>query len=199
MNHNPSFALGSAVAYLLCTLEIVEQAEALGAEPTHLYMASGNKGHAGLVLGRKLLGKTFRTVAISQRYGDDRVSGALAGARAAADALGWDVPLVEADVESYDDYVGDAYGLPSPAALAAIALAARTEGVLLDPIYTGKAMAGLIDHAQTGRLGPESTVVFIHTGGQAALFAFKDEILAALDGEDAAAAEVPAAAAAARG
>jgi D-cysteine desulfhydrase/L-cysteate sulfo-lyase len=183
MNHNPSFALGSALAYVLCTLEIVEQSDALGLEPTHLYMASGNKGHAGLILGRTLLGKAFRTVAISQRYGEDRVSGALAGASAAADALGWEVPLSEADVESTDAYVGDAYGLPSPAALDAIALAARTEGLLLDPIYTGKAMAGLIDHARTGRLGPASTVVFIHTGGLPALFAFKDEVLATLDGE----------------
>jgi 1-aminocyclopropane-1-carboxylate deaminase/D-cysteine desulfhydrase-like pyridoxal-dependent ACC family enzyme len=180
MNHNPAFALGSALAYVLCTLEIVAQMAELGVEPTHLYMASGNKGHAGLILGRKLLGKEFRTVAISQRYGDDRVSGALAGARAAAEALGFDVALGEEDVESYDDYVGAAYGLPSPAALDAILLAARTEGLLLDPIYTGKAMAGLIDHTRSGRLGPDSVVVFIHTGGLPALFAFKDELLTAI-------------------
>jgi len=58
-------------------------------------------------------------------------------------------------------------------------LAARTEGLILDPIYSGKAMAGLIDHARRGLLGSESTVVFVHTGGLPALFAFKDEILAA--------------------
>jgi 1-aminocyclopropane-1-carboxylate deaminase/D-cysteine desulfhydrase-like pyridoxal-dependent ACC family enzyme len=144
-------------------------------------MTSGNKGHAGLVIGRKLLGQAFRTIAISQRRGDDRVPGALAGARDAARTLGWEVPLSEADVESYDEYVGVDYGVPSPEALAAIKLAARTEGLLLDPVYTGKAMAGLIDHARQGRLGKDDVVVFIHTGGLPALFAFKDEILASLE------------------
>jgi D-cysteine desulfhydrase/L-cysteate sulfo-lyase len=185
MNHAGAFALGSALAYLLCTLEIVEQTAALGLSPTHLYMTSGNKGHAGLVIGRKLLGASFRTVAISQRRGDDRVPGALAGARDAAQALGWDVPLTEDDVESYDTYVGAGYGLPTPDGLAAIRLAARTEGLLLDPVYTGKAMAGLIDHARQGLIGKDDVVVFIHTGGLPALFAFKDEILADLDGKDA--------------
>lgn len=181
MNHAPVFAIGSALAYLLCTLEIVEQMAAFGAEPTHLYMGSGNKGHAGLILGRYLLGERHRAIAISQHYADDRVSGALKGARDAARALGWEIELTEADVESYDDYVETAYGLPSPSGLAAIELAARTEGLLLDPIYSGKAMAGLIDHARRGLVGPESTVVFIHTGGLPALFAFKDEIIAALE------------------
>ena len=91
------------------------------------------------------------------------------------------MPLDESDVESYDQYVGEAYGVPTPEALAAIKLAARTEGLLLDPVYTGKAMAGLIDHARQGLLGQDDVVVFIHTGGLPALFAFKDEILADLD------------------
>ena len=185
MNHAGAFALGSALAYVLCTLEIVEQAAAVGVEPTHLYMTSGNKGHAGLVLGRTLLGKTFRTVAISQGRTADRVSGAVKGARDAAHALGWDVEIREDEVESHDDYVGPGYGQPSPDGLAAIELAARTEGLLLDPVYTGKAMAGLIDHARTGRLGSDDVVVFIHTGGLPALFAFKDEVLRALDSSSA--------------
>ena len=180
MNHAGAFALGSALAYVLCTLEIVEQAAALGVEPTHLYMTSGNKGHAGLILGRTLLGKSFRAVAISQGQTSDRVSGAIKGALDAAHALGWDVEVSEDDVESYDDYVGEAYGRPSPGGLAVIRLAARTEGLLLDPVYTGKAMAGLIDHARKGLLGGDSVVVFIHTGGLPALFAFKDELLRAL-------------------
>jgi D-cysteine desulfhydrase/L-cysteate sulfo-lyase len=179
MNHAASFAMGSAVAYVLCSLEIVEQMAALGIEPTHLYMASGNKGHAGLILGRKLLGKSYRTVAISQHYASDRVSGALAGARDALRALDWELPLGEEDVETYDDYVETAYGQPSPSGLEALKLCARTEALLLDPIYTAKAMAGVIDHARRGLLGRSDTVVFIHTGGLPALFAFKDELLSA--------------------
>ncbi len=180
MNHAGAFALGSALAYLLCSLEIVEQLAAVGQEATHVYMASGNKGHAGLILGRILLGKTFRPIAISQNRTTDRVSGAMQGVQDAAHALGWDVSVSEADVESYDDYVETAYGQPSPSGLAAIRLAARTEGLLLDPIYTGKAMAGLIDHARTGRLGGESVVVFVHTGGLPALYAFPEEVLAGI-------------------
>ncbi len=183
MNHAGAFALGSALAYLLCTLEIVEQLAALGPEATDLYMASGNKGHAGLIAGQKLLGKRFRTVAISQRFDDDRIPGALSGARDALATLGWDLlqDLTPQDVESYDDYVGEAYGAATEGSLEAMRLAARAEGLLLDPVYTGKAMAGLIDHAERGVVGQHSTVVFIHTGGLPAIFAFKDEIIDWLD------------------
>ncbi|MBV9358647.1 MAG: pyridoxal-phosphate dependent enzyme [Chloroflexi bacterium] len=177
MNHASGFAVGSALAYVLCTLEIAEQAKAHGVEPTHLYMASGNKGHAGLIAGAKLLGLPWRPVAISQHYADDRVSGALSGARQALAALGWEMDLDERDVESYDAYVETAYGEPSPGGMEALRLAARTEGLILDPIYTGKAMAGLIDHARAGRLTANDTVVFIHTGGLPALFAFKEDVL----------------------
>jgi 1-aminocyclopropane-1-carboxylate deaminase/D-cysteine desulfhydrase-like pyridoxal-dependent ACC family enzyme len=180
MNHSHAFAVGSALAYVLCTLEIVEQAAALGVEPTHLYMASGNKGHAGLIVGRKLLGQRFRTIAISQHYADDRVSGALDAAREALAMLGWQADLDESDVESYDDYVETAYGEPSPRGLEAMRLAARTDGLMLDPVYTAKAMAGVIDHARRGLLDASSTVVFVHTGGLPAMFAFKDEIVASL-------------------
>ena len=103
---------------------------------------------------------SFRTIAISQHYADDRVSGALQGAREALGLLGWQMELTEADVESYDDYVETAYGAPSPRGLQAMRLAARTDGLILDPIYTAKAMAGLIDHTRRGLLGPDSTVVF---------------------------------------
>jgi L-cysteate sulfo-lyase len=181
MNHAGAFAMGSAVAYLLCTLEIVEQLSALGLDPTDLYLASGNKGHAGLILGKKLLGKTFRTVAISQRFGTDRIPGALNGASDALRALGWELDLGAEDVESYDDYVGKAYGEPTDAGLEAMRLAARSEGLILDPVYTGKAMAGLVDQARNGVIGHDSTVVFIHTGGLPAIFAFKDEIIGWLD------------------
>jgi 1-aminocyclopropane-1-carboxylate deaminase/D-cysteine desulfhydrase-like pyridoxal-dependent ACC family enzyme len=181
MNHAGTFSIGSALAYLLCSLEISEQADAVNADITHIYLCSGNKGHAGLILGRKLLGRSYRTIAISQHYADDRVSGALAGARDALALLGWQTDLSESDVESFDDYVDTAYGQPSPRGLAAMRLAARTEGLMLDPIYTGKAMAGLIDHAERGLLGSESTVVFVHTGGLPAMFAFSEAIIQSLD------------------
>lgn len=177
MNLAASFARGSALAYLLCAVELLEQSQALGVTPTHLYMASGSKGYAGLVLAKKLLDERFTPIAISQRYGDDLVSGALKGARDAAHALGWDVALTEEDFHISTDFVGSGYGQVTSAGLDAIRWAARREGLLLDPIYTGKAMAGLREHARQGQLPPESIVVFIHTGGLPALFAYKDEII----------------------
>jgi 1-aminocyclopropane-1-carboxylate deaminase/D-cysteine desulfhydrase-like pyridoxal-dependent ACC family enzyme len=108
------------------------------------------------------------------------VSGALSGARDALHLLGWHMHLDKSDVESYDDYVETAYGEPSPRGLEAMRIAARLEGLILDPIYTAKAMAGLIDHARRGTLDAHSTVVFVHTGGLPAMFAFKDEILQSL-------------------
>lgn len=180
MNLAESFARGSALAYLLCTLEIVSQSAAIGVSPTHLYMASGNKGYAGLVLGKKLLGAAFHPIAISQRYGDDLIPGAIQGARDAAAALGWDVGIEADEIHISTDYVGPSYGIPTEEGMAAIKWAAHHEGLLLDPIYTGKAMAGLVDHAHRGRLNPESVVVFIHTGGLPALFAYKNEIIDSL-------------------
>jgi 1-aminocyclopropane-1-carboxylate deaminase/D-cysteine desulfhydrase-like pyridoxal-dependent ACC family enzyme len=147
-----------------------------------MYMSSANKGHSGLVAARALFGRSFRAVAISHRLSDQRISGAIEGARLALDALGYDAHVDSSDAESYDEYVGEGYGVPSQASLQAIRLAAESEGLLLDPIYTGKAFAGLIDHARLGRLGKSDTVVFIHTGGQPALFAWKDEIIEFLTG-----------------
>ena len=80
------------------------------------------------------------------------------------------------DIVNHDDYVGEGYGIVTPAGLAALKLVARTEGIILDPIYTAKAMAGLIDHIRQGRIGPGEAVVFVHTGGTPALFAYADDL-----------------------
>ena len=73
-------------------------------------------------------------------------------------------------------YVGEGYGIPTAACLEAITLLAHQEGIFLDPVYTGKAMAGLIDHVRQGTLDPAGTVVFLHTGGTPALFAYVDQL-----------------------
>jgi 1-aminocyclopropane-1-carboxylate deaminase/D-cysteine desulfhydrase-like pyridoxal-dependent ACC family enzyme len=74
---------------------------------------------------------------------------------------------------AYDEYIGRAYAVPTPQGKEAILLAARTEGLILDPVYTGKAMAGLIDLARKGEIGRGRPVVFWHTGGAAGLFAYE--------------------------
>jgi 1-aminocyclopropane-1-carboxylate deaminase/D-cysteine desulfhydrase-like pyridoxal-dependent ACC family enzyme len=81
-----------------------------------------------------------------------------------------------AELEVDDRFVGKGYGVPTPEGLAAIRLLARLEGLLLDPVYTGKAMAGLVAMVREGRFGADENVVFLHTGGWPALFAYKEEL-----------------------
>lgn len=77
-------------------------------------------------------------------------------------------------VECFDDYVGPGYSLPTDSMIEAVTLLARTEAILLDPVYSGKACAGLIDQVRKGRFAPGSNVLFLHTGGSPALYAYED-------------------------
>jgi D-cysteine desulfhydrase len=81
------------------------------------------------------------------------------------------VPLIE------ETYVGEAYGVPSEGCIAAIRRLAAAEGLIIDPVYTGKAFAGMLDLAERGELGDDDPVIFVHTGGQPALFALGDALL----------------------
>ena len=98
-------------------------------------------------------------------------------ANEAAELLGIDTRLQPDQLEITEDYVGTGYGAVTPECLEAIALLARTEGILLDPAYTGKSMAGLIDHVSRDRFKREQNVVFVHTGGTPALFAYNEELI----------------------
>ena len=101
-------------------------------------------------------------------------------ANSAADLLGLDTRVTEADIQNTDDYIGQAYGYLTPEGIDALKLVAKTEGIFLDPVYTAKAMACLIDHIQKGKLGRDDTVIFLHTGGTPALFAYHEELVADL-------------------
>ena len=76
------------------------------------------------------------------------------------------------DIEANDSYFGEAYGIPTAGMKEAVGLLAETEAVLLDPVYSGKAMSGLIDLVRKGCFGKDENIVFVHTGGQAGLFAY---------------------------
>jgi D-cysteine desulfhydrase len=91
-------------------------------------------------------------------------------------SLGLDLSFVDEDFIVHDDYLGEGYGKMGPPEREAIRLAARTEGLLVGPVYTGRAMAGLIDLIRRGVFGPDETVLFWHTGGTPALFAYADEL-----------------------
>jgi 1-aminocyclopropane-1-carboxylate deaminase/D-cysteine desulfhydrase-like pyridoxal-dependent ACC family enzyme len=96
--------------------------------------------------------------------------------RAAAQLLDLNVRLVPDEIVNTEEQVGESYGLLTPACVEAVELLASTEGIFLDPVYTAKAVAGLIEWSRTGRLGAGSTVVFLHTGGTPALFSYAGEL-----------------------
>jgi L-cysteate sulfo-lyase len=82
--------------------------------------------------------------------------------------------LARSSVQANCDYVGDGYGIPTPAMVEAVSLLATTEGILLDPVYSGKGMAGLIDLIRKGHFAKDQNVVFLHTGGSVSLFGYPD-------------------------
>ena len=104
-------------------------------------------------------------------------------ANRAAERLGIATRIAPAEIDNRDGYVGPGYGRSSEASLEALRLAARTDALLLDPVYTSKAMAGLIDAVRRGELTRDDTVIFLHTGGLPAAFAWRDDILRASGAE----------------
>lgn len=191
LNTASMFARAPALAYVEALLEIRDQLGALSLD--FLYMCSGSKGAAGLLLGQRLTVERARIVAVSATHGHGDARAATARiANETAALLGWtDIHIVAADVDLTTDYVGEAYGIPTAAGNAAIHYLARMEGILLDPVYSGKAFAGLLDHVRSGRVPRGARVVFIHTGGQPALFSFGRDLVAAAGASPAATAGTP--------
>ncbi len=172
LNDNPLFDIASAAAYLEATLEVLEQLAAENLAPSCFYMSSSGKGQAGLILAQRLTGLGFRVhgvTATSEFHLPSRTAGI---ANETARALGLDLVVTEEEIVNFGDFVGAGYGLPSEAGTEAVKLFARTEGVILDPIYTGKAAAGLVAHVRAGRFGEKDVIVFVHTGGTPANFAW---------------------------
>jgi D-cysteine desulfhydrase family pyridoxal phosphate-dependent enzyme len=152
-----------ALGYVDAADEIVAQ---LGAVPALTITANGSGGtHAGLVAG---FGDHARVVGFDVGPRPDLEEVVPREAAAAAALVGRAAPVGEVRVDH--DYFGADYGAPTDSAREALHLFATCEGLLLDPVYTGKAAAGLVDYARTGRL-PDGPIVFVHTGGMPALFA----------------------------
>jgi L-cysteate sulfo-lyase len=147
--------------------------------PTRIWAAAAGPTQSGMVLGARLLDWPVQVTGVAPiQWTHESMADATArSANAAADLLGTDVRVAPADIDSQPQYMAPGYGRPSPAGLDAMRLVARTDALLLDPVYTSKAMAGLIDHVNRGLLGPSDVVVFLHTGGLPAVFAYRDVVL----------------------
>jgi D-cysteine desulfhydrase/L-cysteate sulfo-lyase len=165
------FDVASALAYIACTIECLEQLASEGVAPRSLYMSSSGKGQAGLVLAKRLLGADFdvRCVTATGEFSDVPARTAEIANRTAA-ILGLELRFTPSEISNFDGYVGRGYGIPSRDGTEAVKLFAETEGIVLDPVYTGKCAAGMIDHIRRGDFMREDVVVFIHTGGTPAVF-----------------------------
>ena len=160
--------------YVSATEELLAQLADLAVQPSRLYVAVGSGGtFSGLVLGALNQRASYQVVGISvSRNRDYLLEQIPVATQAAAAALGLARRPVVSDLCVDDGYIGAGYGAMTEGCRDAISLVARTEGVLLDPVYCGKAMHGLIDHIRTGQIASRETVVFLHTGGWPALFAY---------------------------
>jgi 1-aminocyclopropane-1-carboxylate deaminase len=162
-----------AIAYASTVVEIAEQSRALGIRPAAIVHCTGSAGtQAGLVVGASLAMPGTRIIGIDIDAEPERVrSDVIAYARAAADLIG--APFDENAVEVVAGHAGPAYGVPHAATIEAIKLAGALEAMLTDPVYSGKGLAGLIALIREGRWPADADVIFIHTGGAPALFAYQ--------------------------
>jgi len=180
--HNPyviyfSSPIGS-VGYVNAFLELITQARKMKLKIDHIVHAAGSGGtQAGLIVGNKALKAEVEVIGISEEPdGDYLLNTTVEIANGCTKLLGLDFPITSEDVKLLYDYVGKGHGITTKEAIDTIRFVAETEGILLDPVYTSKAMAGLIDLTKQGRFGKRENVVFLHTGGLPAIFAYKNEL-----------------------
>ncbi|HDM78978.1 MAG TPA: D-cysteine desulfhydrase [Deltaproteobacteria bacterium] len=169
---NPVGALG----YVACAQEIIAQSFESGLRIDYVVCASGSAGtHAGLVTGFTGTNTDISVVGINvSRTKEDQEEIVHKLACETADLLGISQGVPWEAVLCFGDYVGPGYSLPTPGMVEAVRLVAQTEAILLDPVYTGKAMAGLMDLVRKGYFPKDKNVLFLHTGGSPALYAYLD-------------------------
>ncbi len=169
---NPIGALG----YVVCAQEIVQQANDTGLQIDHVVHATGSTGtQAGLVTGFQGLNSHLPVLGISVRQPKEKQEESVYKlTKQTWELLGIRGELPREMIVANSDYVGAGYGRPTPGMVEAVTLAAQYEGLLLDPVYSGKGFAGLIDLIRKGVFRKGQNVVFVHTGGSVALFGYRD-------------------------
>jgi 1-aminocyclopropane-1-carboxylate deaminase/D-cysteine desulfhydrase-like pyridoxal-dependent ACC family enzyme len=163
-------------------LELAEQFKALPDQPSAVVMSAGSgTTQAGFATALKALGMPQRVIGISILQPAAQIrERILSLSRMAAEQHGLPCALAPEEVEVIDGYIGPGYGLSSIEGVEAISLVARTEGILLDPVYTGKTAAGLFDQMRKGAFPADRPVVLVHTGGTPGVFAYNQEIAAGI-------------------
>lgn len=168
-----------ALGYVSCAEEILSQTFDTGLPIDHVVCASGSGGtHAGLLTGFLGNNAGIPVTGVSVRHPREKQEpDILELTRDTADLAGVERDIPEDAVVVKDEYVGPGYSLPTDDMVDAVGLLARQEGLLLDPVYTGKAMAGLLDLSRQGYFGADENVLFLHTGGAPSLYAYRSELV----------------------
>lgn len=165
-----------ALGYVACAEELLFQSSQQRLRIDHIVHASGSSGtQAGLVAGLTAVRSGIPLLGISVRAPKEKQEeNVYRLAQQIWQRLGIEEELPRAAVQANSDYVGEGYGIPNEGTREALQLLARLEGILLDPVYSGKGMAGLIDLIRKGHFKKGEQVVFIHTGGSAGLFGYRE-------------------------
>jgi L-cysteate sulfo-lyase len=173
-----------ALGYVSCAQELMAQVDEMGLTIDRVVTATGSAGtQAGLVVGLEGASAGIPVLGIGVRLPKDAQEANVHRlADATADFVGVRGGIVRSAVMANCDYVGPGYGQPTPGMTEAVLMLARLEGVLLDPVYSGKAMAGLIDLIRKGEIRKGETVVFLHTGGAVGLFGYTGVLEQAMAG-----------------
>jgi 1-aminocyclopropane-1-carboxylate deaminase/D-cysteine desulfhydrase-like pyridoxal-dependent ACC family enzyme len=167
-----------ALAYAEVALEVVSQCRELAIEPSHLYAAAMDTTQSGITMGLAYLESPIHVRCFSP-FEDwpGRFEEMARIANQGAQRIGLDIRMAADDFDNDESFVGERYGLPTEAGLEALNTVARSEGLLLDPVYTSKAMAGLFADIRGGKLDPKRPVLFLHTGGTPALFGYARDVV----------------------
>lgn len=166
----------AAISYVQAFLELQHQILQLGIKPKRVYLPSSGNSYAGMLLAARALGLPWGIIGVSpEGIRAERAPHSIAIANDAAVKLDLTIRLSETDACIEDSFLGQ-YGIPNSGSVDAARLLARAEGILVDPIYSGKGLAGLVSHLRAQPVQKDEAVVFLHTGGIPAIFAFSDEL-----------------------
>jgi L-cysteate sulfo-lyase len=166
-----------ALGYVNCAIEMLGQFDEQGLDVSHIVTATGSAGtQGGLIVGLKAMESAIALLGIGVNVPrDEQEQKVYDLACETAEFIGKPGCVAREDVVANCSYVGAGYGVPTDSMNEAVLMLARTEGLLFDPVYSGKALAGMIDLVRKGDLG-DGNIVFLHTGGAAALFAYADQL-----------------------
>ncbi len=170
-----------ALGFVAAMFELESQLEAAAIDIDHIFFASSSGGtHSGMLVGKKLLNRSYALNGINidkdEVFGMELVEYILKLAGDTAQYIGEDITFTASDIDLNDDYLGAGYGIVGKLEREAINLIAQHEGILLDPVYTGRAMGGLLDMIRQRIFSKDTSILFWHTGGSPALFAYEDKL-----------------------